>query len=97
SPTAMLGGTPARNMVNLVEKNVPVDFAVRPKGKEKNVKWAAPLGSKSYGGPVIAGGRIFICTNNDKPKDPKVKGDKGVVMCFRESDGKFLWQIVHDK
>src|SRR5262249_42273309 len=22
---------------------------------------------------------------------------KGVLMCFRESDGEFLWQIVHDK
>ena len=49
TPTAMLGGTPSRNMVNLVEKDVPVDFAVRPKGKEKNVKWAEVLGSKSYG------------------------------------------------
>ena len=30
-------------------------------------------------------------------KDPAVKGDKGIVMAFRESDGQFLWQAVHDK
>ena len=97
SSVPMLGGSPSRDMVNLVDKDVLDDFAVRPKGKEKNVKWAANLGSKAYGGPVIAGGRIFVGTNNDNPRDPKIKGDKGVVMCFRESDGKFLWQIVHDK
>ncbi len=26
-----------------------------------------------------------------------MKGDKGVLMCFRESDGEFLWQAVSDK
>ena len=93
----MFGGSPSRNLANTTEKNILGDFAVRPKGKEKNVKWAIKLGSKAYGGPVIAGGRIFISTNNANPRDRKIKGDKGVVMCFRESDGKFLWQILHDK
>ena len=65
--------------------------------EKKNIKWAVELGSRSYGGPVMAGGRIFIGTNNENPRDPKIKGDKGVVMCFQESDGKFLWQAVHDK
>lgn len=93
----MFGATPSRNLVNTTDKGIPDSFAVRPKGKEKNLKWTAALGTMAYGGPVIAGGRIFIGTNNDKPRDPKVKGDKGVLMCFRESDGEFLWQIVHDK
>src|SRR5262245_36822811 len=94
----MLGGTPSRNLVNLVEKGIRDDFVIPSKKKEgKHVRWAAALGSKSYMPPVIAGGRIFIGTNNDKPRDPKVKGDKGVMMCFKESDGSFLWQIVHDK
>jgi outer membrane protein assembly factor BamB len=97
SSVAMFGGTPSRNLVNLIDKNILDDFAVRPKGKEKNVKWVAALGSKAYGGPVITGGRIFIGTNNGQPRDKSIKGDKGVMMCFRESDGKFLWQIVHDK
>jgi outer membrane protein assembly factor BamB len=93
----MFGGSPARNMVNLVDRNILIDFAVRPKGKEKNVKWTAVLGNRSYGGPIITGGRVFIGTNNERPRDPKVRGDKGVMMCFREADGTFLWQIVHDK
>ena len=97
SSAPMLGGSPSRNMVNLVDKGVLDDFAVRPRGKEKNLKWSTSLGSRAFGGPIIAGGRIFVSTNNDKPRDPTIKGDRGVVMCFRESDGKFLWQIVHDK
>jgi outer membrane protein assembly factor BamB len=91
----MFGGSPARNMANTAEKDVLADFAVRPK-KERNVKWSVALGTKAFGGPVIAGGRIFVGTNNDRPRDPKVKGLRGVLMCFRESDGKFLWQITHE-
>ena len=92
----MLGGTIERNLVNLQEKGIPDDFSVK-KDKEKHVKWSLQLGSSSYGGPVIAGGKIFVGTNNKVPRDPAIKGDKGIVMCFRESDGKFLWQAVHDK
>jgi outer membrane protein assembly factor BamB len=97
APLALFGGTVSRNLVNLTDKNIPDDFVVRPKGKEKHVKWVAALGSKAYGGPVIAGGRIYVGTNNDKPRDPKVTGDRGVLMCFNEADGKFLWQITHEK
>jgi outer membrane protein assembly factor BamB len=92
----MLGGTIGRNLASPNEKNIPGDWNVQ-KGKEKNLKWTAKLGTMAYGGPVIAGGRIFVGTNNESPRDPKIKGDKGVLMCFRESDGKFLWQAVHDK
>jgi outer membrane protein assembly factor BamB len=96
SPLPMFGGTPQRNLANIVDKDIPDTWSVK-KGAEKNVKWVARLGGHAYGGPVVAGGRVFVGTNNEKPRDPKVKGDKGVVMCFRESDGKFLWQAVHDK
>ena len=90
----MLGGSPQRNMVNLFDKRLPDDWDVK---KGANIKWAAKLGTRSFGGPVIAGGKIFIGTNNDAPRNPAIKGDKGVLMCFRESDGKFLWQALHDK
>ena len=40
---------------------------------------------------------MLVGTNNEAMKDPAVKGDKGVLMAFRESDGQFLWQAVHDK
>jgi outer membrane protein assembly factor BamB len=92
----MFGGTVSRNMVNTVEKGLPESWSIK-KGKEANIKWVQKLGSYAYGGPVVAGGKIFIGTNNDVPRDPSIKGDKGVVMCFRESDGEFLWQAVHDK
>src|ERR1051326_5471104 len=55
SDSPLFGGTPFRNMVNLVDKNVPTDWNVEP-GKFKNIKWAVALGDKAYGGPVIADG-----------------------------------------
>lgn len=90
----MFGGSPARNMVNLTDKNIADDWDAKTK---TNVKWVAKLGSRAYGGPVIAGGKVYVGTNNGAPRDPKIKGDKGVVMCFDEATGKFLWQHVNDK
>jgi outer membrane protein assembly factor BamB len=92
----LYGGSLQRNMVNTVEKDIPAEWSVE-EGNQKNIKWVAELGSKAYGGPAIADGRVFIGTNNKKPRDPKITGDKGVIMCFREADGKFLWQAIHDK
>lgn len=98
----LFGGTPGRNMVNTVDKNIPAEWYVensddKEKKPAKNIKWKAALGSQSYSGPVVSGGKVFVGTNNNSPRDKKIEGDKGVVMCFRESDGKFLWQITHDK
>jgi len=62
-----------------------------------NVKWVANLGSQSYGGPVVAGGQVYVGTNNQQPRDPKVVGDRGIIMAFRAADGRFLWQAVHEK
>lgn len=90
------GGTVQRNLVNLVEKNIATDWDASP-GKEKNILWSVNLGSKAYGGPTIGNGKIFVGTNNNRPRDKGVLGDKGVIMCFSDADGQFLWQIVHDK
>jgi outer membrane protein assembly factor BamB len=99
----MYGGTPSRNMVNTSAKDIPKEWDV---DTMKNIKWAASLGSKAYGGPIIAGGRVFIGTNNQNPRDkkwnfidPKTKKlvDLGVVMCFDEGKGNFLWQSVFEK
>lgn len=62
-----------------------------------NIKWLAQLGTETHSTPVIAGGRVFIGTNNGNPRDPKHQGDRGVLMCFNEKDGKFLWQLVVPK
>src|SRR6266851_3055714 len=81
----MWGGTPDRNMVSNM-KGLPTEWDVKTK---KNVKWVASLGSQSYGNPVVAGGQIYVGTNNEGMRDPKQGGDRGVLMCFRESDGEF--------
>ena len=92
----MWGRTIERNLANPLEKDMPDTWSVKKK-KEMNVKWKAELGGTAYGGPTVAGGRIFVGTNNDKPRDPNITGDKGVMMCFDEATGAFQWQIVHDK
>ncbi len=89
----MWGGTGDRNMISNM-KGLPTSWDV---GKKTNVKWVAALGSQSYGNAVVSGGMVFVGTNNEGVRDPKVTGDKGVVMAFRESDGQFMWQMVHDK
>jgi outer membrane protein assembly factor BamB len=89
----MWGGTPDRNMVSDM-KGLPTTWDVKTK---KNVKWVADLGSQAYGNPVVASGMVFVGTNNEGARDPAIKGDKGILMAFRESDGQFMWQAVHDK
>lgn len=100
---ATLGDGPDRNMVNFIDKNVPTDWQVEIKDekgnitqKAKNIKWVANAGTLTYGGPVVHNGRVFVGTNNEVPRDPKVKGPKAVLMCFDAADGKFLYQIVHE-
>ena len=66
-------------------------------GTKKNVKWVADLGSQTHSTPVIAGGRVFIGTNNANPRDSKHTGDRGVFMCLDEKDGRLLWQLVVPK
>jgi outer membrane protein assembly factor BamB len=98
----MFGGTPARNMVNVAATGVPSKF-----DPEKDLLWKADLGSRSYGGPIVAGGKVFIGTNNERPRNKRdiaknADGeeepvDKGILMCFDEKTGNFLWQAVFDK
>jgi outer membrane protein assembly factor BamB len=96
----MWGRTPARNMVS-DETGMPDSFAPGKFKKNsedvdlattKNIKWVAKLGSQAYGNVTVAGGRVFVGTNNEVPRDPKYKGDLSMVMCLEEASGKFLWQ-----
>jgi outer membrane protein assembly factor BamB len=89
----MFGGTPQRNMVNLVDRNVPTDWSIEA-GKYKNVKWIADLGDHAYCGPVVANGAVYVGAGA-KPGDPNAKGDWAVLMAFDEASGKFLWKIAH--
>ena len=89
----MWGGTAQRNMISAI-KPLPESWDVQG---GKNIKWKVSIGTTAYGNPVVADGKIFLGTNNGNPRNPEIEGDKGVLMCFRESDGKFLWQAVTDK
>jgi outer membrane protein assembly factor BamB len=109
-----LGGGPDRNMVCRLPAALSHEF---PKGLDdplvrvlgSRVRWKATLGSRAYGGPIVAGGHVYCGTNNENPRNKRDRGkpadddppgsplDKGVLMCFNERTGDFLWQMVHDK
>jgi outer membrane protein assembly factor BamB len=91
---AMFGHGPSRNMADDQAKGLPAKW---DPATGMNIKWVADLGSQSYGGPLFAGGKIYIGTNNEKPRNPKLTGDRGVLMVFEAADGKFLWQSAHPK
>src|SRR5215471_17898004 len=79
-------GSSSRNPVNSVEKNIATGWSIE-EGAAKNIKWVQTCGSRSYAGPVFAGGRIFVGTNNENPRDPKITGDKGILLCLDEKTG----------
>jgi outer membrane protein assembly factor BamB len=72
------------------EKELPDSF-------EHHVKWTADLGTESYGTPIVANGKVLIATNNERPRDARHQGDRGVLMCFDEKDGHLVWQLVVPK
>src|SRR5436309_3088925 len=90
----MFGGSPSRNMANTRVKGLPAEWDIgspKKKVKGKNIKWVTDLGSKSYAGPIVADGKVFVGTNNQKPRDPKYIDPKtkkpidlGVLMTFDE-------------
>jgi outer membrane protein assembly factor BamB len=101
------GGTSLRNNTPVAE-GIVTDWAPgsfdRKTGEwkpssAKNIKWVSALGSQTYGNPVVAEGKVIIGTNNGNgylnryPSDI----DLGVLVCFNEADGKFLWQHSSEK
>ena len=95
----------SRNMVS-GEKGLPEVFQPGERNSQtggidlpdgSGVKWVAKLGGQSYGSPVVAGGKVFVGTNNNAPRDKRCQGDRGVLMCFDEKTGEFLWQLVVPK
>ena len=82
--------------------NEPVHLAepATDPAKGKNLLWVAKLGSQTYGNPVVAGGRVFVGTNNGggyrAEKHPADK-DKGVMLCFDAKSGEFKWQLTRRK
>ena len=98
------GGRDCRNNVS-EEKGLPDWFVPGEKksggggidmATTKNVKWVARLGSAAYGNPVVAGGRVYVGTDNltlaEDPRFNRTRG--GLVKCFDEATGKLLWQLA---
>ncbi|MDA1052793.1 MAG: PQQ-binding-like beta-propeller repeat protein [Planctomycetota bacterium] len=65
----------------------------------KNIKWVAAVGSQTYGNPVVAGGRVYVGTNNGKGwlKRYPSRVDLGCLLAFSDADGSFLWQDSSEK
>ncbi|MCC7476051.1 MAG: PQQ-binding-like beta-propeller repeat protein [Pirellulales bacterium] len=101
------GGTSLRNNTP-VGHNIPTHWNIGKfdyrtgewdSANAKNIKWVGRLGSQSYGNPVVAGGKVFVGTNNSggwlKRYPPEV--DLGCLLCFDTATGKFLWQHSSEK
>ena len=87
------GGTPGRNMVSGAI-GISLDFDLR---ENTNVPWSAQLGSQTYGNPIVADGKVYVGTNNGAEYRENHKGDRGIMLCFNEADGEFLWQLTREK
>ncbi len=83
----------SRNMISH-ERGLPEVFDPRT---GQNIKWRTTPGTETHATPVVAGGRVYLGTNNNRPRDARHSGDRGVLMCFDESTGEFLWQLVVPK
>ena len=102
------GGNGHRNNVPIVKNAPPLEWEPgkfdRKTGKwisdnAQNIKWVADLGSQSYGNTVVGSGKVLMGTNNGKGylKRYPADVDLGVLLCFDEKDGKFLWQHSSEK
>lgn len=100
-------GSAARNYV-VPKGDVPMEWSVGAWDNKtqtwdstdaENVRWVVPLGSQTYGTPIIAGDKVFCATNNGAgylkryPKDV----DLGVLLALDRQTGKFLWQHSVEK
>lgn len=86
----------SRNMTSS-ERGLPADFDPVTR---RGIRWSVPLGapgSESHSTPVVSGGRVYIGTNNEAPRDPRRTGDRGVFLCLSEKTGELLWQLVVPK
>ncbi len=88
-------GSPLRNNVVQADK-IPLLWDVET---GKNVRWSMQLGSESYGNPIVANGKALVGTNNGAAYLARYPNtvDLGVLLCFDEQNGKFMWQHSSEK
>ncbi len=89
------GGSAERNNVPKTGP-LPAEFEVK---SGTNIRWSSPLGSETYGNPVVANGKVYVGTNNGNGYVKRYPSsvDLGALVCFNEADGKFLWQHCSEK
>jgi outer membrane protein assembly factor BamB len=97
------GGSPRRNMASR-ETGIPDTFDPGRKRRDRlgfdpatarNVRFIARLGSENYSAPVIAGGRVYIGTNDEDIDDPRLESTRGgVLLCLDERSGAMVWRLV---
>lgn len=91
---ALFGHGLHRNMFDPKAKNVPDDW---DPASGRNIKWVATLGSQSYAGPLLYRNMVFVGTNNEAKKNPKLTGDRGNLMAFDLATGELIWQSAYPK
>ena len=67
----------------------PVDWDV---DTGRNVRWSVELGAETFGRPVVAGGAVYVGTDNARRLNGAFRDECGVLMAFSATDGTFLWQ-----
>jgi len=82
----MWGGTPDRNMASSMQ-DIPTPG--HPNQPEREVGGETRFANLCN--PVVAGGQVYVAPTLTGAQSAG-GGDRGVLMCFRESDGQFLWQ-----
>jgi outer membrane protein assembly factor BamB len=90
----MMGQRPSRQAQIELPTAAAFDFELRG---GKGVAWSAKLGSQTYGSPIVSQGKVLIGTNNGGNYRSQHQGDRGVLLCFDEQTGEFLWQLTRQK
>lgn len=88
------GGSPRRNHVS--SGRLPTDWSVKG---DKNIAWRREVGTQTYSSPVVAGGKIFIGTNNEAGLDPRRPKDKDLscLVCLDQATGELSWIYASEK
>jgi len=90
------GGTDNRNMIS-DQTNLPNlgKGKISLRDADWNIRWTVKLGSVCYGNPTVAGGKVFIGTNDRFWSDPRVKRSRGgLLLCIDDITGKVLWRLL---
>jgi outer membrane protein assembly factor BamB/HEAT repeat protein len=69
--------------------NPPIDWDT---ATGRNVVWSVRLGNDTFGRPVVAGGQVYVGTDNARHLNPLYQDACGVLLAFAAKDGGFLWQ-----